>query len=319
MLAQTFLATYADENALVKKLKTELGANNHSTYIFSRVIDGINADLQAQTYTRDLIMRVRLAIKLNPYSTDVPHLIDMHNKIMRHLLGSKMPDLVNTIAQCEKLNLPVPVIVSCTKYLEKAKVLAQVFPERYFNIKPIIVRGDSNALVESFIDSVLTLPVNDTYEGLPSKVLEIATFLNAFTTKSGFMKIDDDLTVESSATVDYQKVHDTLKAADYMGVTAHTSFQDRTWHTGKCQQNMPAIYTKPFRVNWPRGPLYFMSHRALQKLAEHYMRFPGSLDGEIYEDKAVAEILYDNQIIATPFTLEKLFGFATENPERFMQ
>ena len=154
---------------------------------------------------------------------------------------------------------------------------------------------------------MLTLPVADSYEALPVKLLETCVLFHAADEKAGFIKIDDDLTLKPAA-LDPANAAALFSSADYIGTPVQGPFHNRVWHVGKCAQPIPPVYGKPIKCSWARGALYYLSHHALEKLSHYYMRFPGCLDGEIYEDKAVGDILYDNDVLLAPYVLEPFLG-----------
>ena len=161
----------------------------------------------------------------------------------------------------------------------------------------------------------LTLPVLDSYEALPVKVLEVFTLLQAVDERCGILKIDDDLVTLETAPLKLRQVAQAFAIGDYMGSVVFSPFHDRIFHMGKCQQPTPPVYGKPVKTPWARGALYYLSAHALNRLTTHYLRFPGCLEGEIYEDKAVADVLHDNGIVLTGCALEPLLGLDSARQE----
>ena len=187
---------------------------------------------------------------------------------------------------------------------------------RYFSITPIVVRGDKAATEERFDGNVLTLAIDDTYEGVPLKMMELFVTIAALQDGCGILKIDDDTRVAPNAMMEPSQIPLLFGMADYMGVAVQGPMHDRMWHAGKCTQPAPDAYGKPMRAAWARGALYALSGTALQRLAQYYMRFPGLLEGETYEDKAVGDFLHACDIPITPSPLEAALGLNTSEQDR---
>lgn len=285
------------------------------------VLSRINSKLKLNQVTPDMPSYARMAMALNPYAPQVDTIFEIHNKSLAALTQSKHPDLHRIIQSCVEKKIPLPLILSCEKFLPKALELQAAFKARYFSITPVIVKGDLTLTEASFDPqrAILTLPVADTYEALPVKVFETCSFFYANGATSGLIKIDDDLALVPIEPLALHKIACFFETTDYVGLAIMSSFHNRLWHAGKCKDPVPSIYGKPVKGPWCRGALYFLSNSSLKHLSKHYFRFPGCLDGEMYEDKAVGDVLNDNGIFPTPLALETLLGFDTAvSPERLV-
>lgn len=308
MTSQLFSALHRYELESIGALTSQLGRRPSSEDVFPELLKRINDDLNREAVNYETVQAVRFAIKVNPYAPIIPALLDAHGKVLTAWVEQTMPDVMKTVRACREKNLPIPIIFSCEKYLPTANKLQAGFAERYFSIPPVVVKGDLSADVPNFADQVLTLPVSDSYEGLPVKVFEANVFFNAIGGGVGVIKIDDDLVPVPDFTLDLQTVLTSFAAADYQGRPVSTLYHDRLWHFGKCQGPVPSVYGKPVKAAWARGALYYLSPAALEKLVQDYLRFPGVLDGELYEDKAVGNVLFDNGIKLSPRELEDVLG-----------
>ena len=116
--------------------------------------------------------------------------------------------------------------------------------------------------------------------------------------------------------MDMRQIAGFFASAAYIGNSIYETGHDRLWHFGKCSQPVPVVYGKPLKAPWARGALYYLSAQALERLSSHYLRFPGCLAGELYEDKAVGNVLYDQGVLFSAHRLENLLGLGSESPER---
>lgn len=262
---------------------------------------------------------VRAGIKAGPDLPDVPQAMDLHQDLTRQHVRSDMPQLAERVALCNDKELPVPLVVSCKKYLAKARRVADELASHYFDIEPIVVVGDMDGGIETFDDGVLRLPVNDDYEGLPHKVLELYVLFEALGARHGVIKIDDDVTIDTRSPLALDAVRAVFRSSTYAGTVMSYPHLDRTWHFGKCASPVAAFYGKPFVAPYAHGPLYFLSQPALQTLASHYLRYPGCLDGELYEDKAVGDILHSHGIGAEHRPLQPILRIKTDAPDRLLE
>lgn len=317
----TMLATAVTklETTLVSGICSRMGRRIYSTELEIVLIQMIRAQVETGGITRSLAPLMRLAIKTCPYSANAETLIVDHGRVMRIWGQQAMPELMATIDACNRLQLPVPLVVSCKKYLPRALLAQASFQTRYFGIGPIILRGDREASEETFDGRVLCLPVDDSYEGLPIKMFESFVLFSALGAHHGIVKLDDDLQfLPSSGAFDLASIRTELASAHYMGLALSSLHHDRVWHLGKCESAVPTAYGKPFRAPWARGALYALSGHAVTMLAHHYLRFPGCLAGELYEDKAVGDVLHEAGVPLRDRPLEQLFGVSTEAPDRLV-
>jgi len=262
-------------------------------------------------------MLLRVAIKASPYAEAVDDIVAAVREITRGRIARELPGLTEWVVRVEAQRLPLPIVMSCQANLDKARDTARAVANRYFGVTPVIVTGgDALAFEHDARGAVLQLPVSDVYEDLPAKVFETWTLFEALGARHGVLKIDDDARVLPDMAADIDEARAVFAQADYMGITIASPFHDRCWHHGKCATPVSPFYGKPFVAPWARSALYFLSKGALTALTSHYLRFPGCLAGELYEDKATGDILYGLGIAAFDYAIEPVFGFDTDAPER---
>lgn len=308
------LATDALERELIDELNRQIGRRLSSGEIsqlslmvfFEQWADDPNT--VAQTL-------LRIALKASPNAENATQVLNAYREITRQRAIRDMPALIDWVSACEHRSLPLPVIISCEKYLSTAARAADDLADRYFGIRPVIVTG-GNDLGFDEARSILRLPVSDVYEALPYKIFETWVLLEALGARHGVIKIDDDLQVVPQAARDIDAVRAAFSGVDYMGLTLSSLHYDRAWHQGKCASAVAPLYAKPFVAPWARGALYFLSKAAIEKLAAHYLRFPGCLAGELYEDKAVGDLLHVLGVNAIHNPLEAILGVSTDAPDR---
>jgi len=203
----------------------------------------------------------------------------------------------------------VHVIVSCEKYRHKSEIIYQQLSNRLQNLFVVIGRPELNTA--RFDGNFLYVPTPDNYESLPIKVFETFTAVMNRFGNVAIIKIDDDVTVHKSHSVD--QLTELLANIDYAGELAGGPQFDRCWHMGKCEDHGTPINSKRFYGAWARGPLYYLSQKALRVLVHEYIFYPGEIVGQLYEDKLVSDILIRQDIVLSQFDLEPLLGLTTTN------
>jgi hypothetical protein len=305
-----YSAAYVQQCAIVEAIIADAGRRLSSADVREVLVERIHARAVESSVDRELLSSIRLAIALSPYAADEPELFDSFMVAQSRDVETRLPALWQKIRVCRDRLLPLPVIVSCENYLDTALRLRRELVEHYFALDPLVIRGDVTIDLERFEDGVLSLPVHDAYEGLPLKMMEIYTLLASLGDCS-VLKLDDDTGIASGVVLDENGVRSLFSTGDYLGKPVQNILHDRLWHHGKCTRPVPLIYGKPVKAPWARGALYYLSAHALRTVARHYLRFPGSIEGEMYEDKAVGDILFDNNIQLVPTVLEPSLGFVT--------
>jgi hypothetical protein len=200
----------------------------------------------------------------------------------------------------------VHMIISCEKYLERATRLFESVRDR---LSPtLIVIGNPALQVAQLCDHVLVVPSPDSYEHLTRKVNEALLAIRSNFGAVSVLKMDDDL-VSTGNVVPPQ-----LSGMDYAGHLIGDERLDRAWHFGKTANRQVRPYAKRFRVCWARGTLYWLSARSVDVLARELLMYPGQLEGEIYEDKYVADILASAGIALVDYDLAGTYALKEDVP-----
>jgi hypothetical protein len=238
-----------------------------------------------------LVPLARQTILLNPSSPDV----DRANELLFPACEASQ----DTVAH---------MIISCEPRIHKALELRDRLLDRKHPI--VVIVGREGAHPDAFEDGVMAVDAPDTYEGLPKKVMEALFAVRRRFGALPVLKIDDDCTVEG--TPDHAGIMAFLLEHQFAGELVGDELFDRCWHFGKCSNpifNEP--YEKSFLGPWPRGTLYYLGHRAIDILVRNYLRYPGIVGGEMFEDKLVSDLLRSYGISPAHVDLAPIFGLAT--------
>ena len=178
------------------------------------------------------------------------------------------------------------MVTSCRKYFDHALRMQAALRAR--GAFACIVVGDPAQRVATWDGDVCTLPVADSYEGLP---LKVAAGVNALTKRFGavsIVKIDDDCQLTPNFTV--QRFEQLASQHDYVGVPQRNPLHCRFWHFAKTQRPM-GPYTRRFHGSWAVGACYLLAPRAAALVAREYAFYPGEIAEEYYEDKAIGDFM----------------------------
>jgi len=202
----------------------------------------------------------------------------------------------------------VHLIVSCNKHEYKSKASTR-YSELSPYLKPIfILVGDESVTDAAFDAGILTVSASDHYEGLIGKVLEGLIAVRRKFGRVGVLKIDDDACF--IAPPRHDQIVQLIAATQYAGVVIGDNNFDRCWHVGKCASFSDEPYRRRYRGSWAAGPLYYLGPEAVELLVREYLFYPGEFDGEIFEDKAIADILGYHGLKPTSRDLSSIFGIA---------
>jgi hypothetical protein len=133
---------------------------------------------------------------------------------------------------------------------------------------------------------ILNLNCNDSYVGLPEKVMKSFHFLisdDRFKDYTHFCKLDDDMKVIKR----FEKIED-----DYLG-SVHNGDGSRQWHMGRCGNFWDKVpYLGDFKPWCMGGFGYIVSRRVLERILPNF----NYLD-HIYEDVYIGLLLNSKGIL----------------------
>ncbi len=178
--------------------------------------------------------------------------------------------------------------ICCFKNLHKINYIHDMmknlgYPHYY------IILGHNKTLINPK-KKIIFLNCDDSYEGLPNKMVELFKFLSTskfFKDYTHFFKADDDIMINKI--IDYSKLE-----GDYLG-TIQDYEGKRNWHIGKCSPNSvwnKKIYKGEY-VPWCKGGYgYILSRKAINVVGNYNENY----DDEIYEDLLIGKILLKSDI-----------------------
>jgi hypothetical protein len=200
----------------------------------------------------------------------------------------------------------VHVVISCEKYLEKARRFVNTIRHRLNPV--VIVVGDPHLQLAEFRGDLLVVPSPDTYEHLTRKVNEALLAVRSAFGSVSVLKMDDDLVSTGEVPVP------DFSGMDYVGHAVGDERLDRAWHFGKTRDRSLHPYAKRFRVPWARGPIYWLSARSLDVIVRELLLYPGQLEGEVYEDKFIADTLAAAGISVTHYDVAGAYALREDVP-----
>lgn len=205
------------------------------------------------------------------------------------------------------------MITSCRRYLSRAQSLRNEMQAR--GAVATIVVGDPAVATARDEGAVVTLPVADSYEALPTKVLEGLSFLRR---RHGpltcLVKLDDDMAF--SPRFDPAALAMAARHRDYVGQPIGPLDCDRCWHQGKTSTPLP-VYSRRSEAHFAKGAMYVLGPRAVEHLVREWIFFPGEFAGFLYEDRAIGAMLQRAGIVVAPMSLTEM-GVIFEHEERYV-
>ncbi|HET6224765.1 MAG TPA: glycosyltransferase [Bacteroidia bacterium] len=186
-------------------------------------------------------------------------------------------------------------IISCKKNEHKIRSIKNSWIKEMqeCGLPYYIVIADPSLTSCLLINDTLYVPCQDNYESLPAKVFYFYQYVLKNTNYDYVYKIDDD------CYVNIENLYSTyFWNYDYFGKTVGLNENElnRKWHAGKCEK--PELnertYELPYIGSWCGGGYgYFLSRKALT----HIQEMESEVKTELYEDKAIGDVLRKNKII----------------------
>ena len=181
------------------------------------------------------------------------------------------------------------IFITCQKRLKYCHDnIKNMMTKKNYNDYLIVVGGHDVNNYNEF-DKILELSCNDFYEGLPEKVVKTYQYIHTntyFNKYTHFCKLDDDMILTN--------IIDSQLLCDYGGVVC-SAIGNRKWHIGKCSETSH-FNTKQYEgiyVPWCLGGTgYLLSRLSIGIISNANIQYTQ----EIYEDLAIAKILFKNNI-----------------------
>jgi len=226
------------------------------------------------------------------------------------------------------------LIQSCAQHSELQETIRQTWvPEmQSMGARCFFVVGDDGGRTRIEADR-LYVQAPDTYEHLVLKVLLSMAYVHEHLAADFryVFKVDDDCYVQPRRLLSLP-----FRRSEYSGrvLQVHKVAPNARWHIGKCQdKDFERPYGKPYRCNMATGIGYFIRTDLLGHLAAEAPTVRSELAAKQFdfEDKRIAETLYDAGIDATPldgyaavFLAKGTMGYSKEwrvhisEPHRFV-
>ncbi len=291
--ARAFLGPDTLDERVALAMQTA-GQRLYSHHLANAWLDWIGAHSR-EIGRQDIELIAREALRLSPLHERAE---DLYRAIMRP--AEPLPE-----------GRVVFMVTSCVKYLDGARRVQQALKAR--GAVACIMIGDPTRRVATWEGDVCTLPLSDSYEGLP---LKVAAGINAIVARFGavaVVKIDDDCELTPRFAV--ARFEELARLHEYVGKPQRDPHHCRYWHFGKTTQPQ-GPYTRRFHGAWAGGACYLLGARAAGLVAREYALYPAELGDEYYEDKAVGDFMR-RQGVALHAIRHDEWGITFDLTERF--
>ncbi len=162
-----------------------------------------------------------------------------------------------------------------------------------FNHNYIIVKSISGKTFYDIKSKTLIIDMEETYENLPRKIIYALKWILSnkdFNNIKYIYKLDNDFATNILSFIPKQ-----YDSYDYYGNFIVNKFVDM-WHIGKCNNSElnRTVYKNDFIAPYAGGGYgYILSRKSMEILVKNKNMF----EEHLYEDKAIGDILYTNNII----------------------
>lgn len=205
------------------------------------------------------------------------YLNKLNKNIEQYNLGEKNTKILYVVLCCD--NKPI--------YINNQKRVIEMLENAKVNY--LLLKGNSESIIYNEENKTLFVNVVDVYENLPMKIYKGYEWIYNNTDYEYVYKIDDDFVFTEK-----NKLFNEMY--DYYGNFLVKNL-DRKWHFGKCSNNElnNLEYAGKFIAPYAAGGVgYILSRKSIEILINNKKLFKNKY--EIYEDKLVGDILYNNKI-----------------------
>jgi GR25 family glycosyltransferase involved in LPS biosynthesis len=179
-------------------------------------------------------------------------------------------------------------ILVCDKNIDKWDKIKKKMEENKIE-NYLFIKGDSEITYIDDENKTLYLNVKEKYENLPNKVIEGIDWIVKNTNCKYIYKIDDDHNINKYPLIDNYYYYDY-----YGNFTVDEKTYFPTWHNNKCDNNELNIKeNEKFKNNYAAGGYGYLLSRKSMEIISNNKNYNNN---EIYEDKLMGEILYNNEI-----------------------
>lgn len=184
------------------------------------------------------------------------------------------------------------VFVSCTKYSNRWSNLQNIM--NLLEGEYIIIKGGA---IEKCEGDIVTLECDDSYAGLPEKIICACKYVSVNYPGYGIIKIDDDIEI-------YERLETHLSGDHYCGWRVHQTPPDPRWHIGRVPNSSwndieymhdewTTNHNIPYKYQYADGgAIYSLSNYAVSLISNSNI-IPNEC---IYEDVMIGGILAQSNI-----------------------
>ena len=193
------------------------------------------------------------------------------------------------------------IFITHKKNIENTHKRVTVMMQNVDNSNYVIVQGGSDINYYDIDLKILYINSNDTYEGLPEKVLKSYKYIvenEIFDEYTHFIKLDDDMIIKNYIS------YDLIKSLNYAG-KVFDGIGDRAWHIGKCSKDniWNSTHYSGIYTSWCLGGFGYIISRYSINLIKNDTTY----NNAIYEDLYIALLLKNNNITPININTKNLF------------
>lgn len=189
--------------------------------------------------------------------------------------------------------------ISCNARMPLALQSAESFSDSC--VKNVVVVGNEDLPAYQYRfeieSSILEVPANDFYEGLPQKVAKFFLFLGASSVDLPVLKVDDEILCNDLGRLK-ARLSDKIRKYGYGGghIVDNPLLEECSyWHLNKCSEdkeinNTP--YGMLFIAPYVEGAYYWLNSETAAILSKAVICHEDYIKSEIYEDRAIGGILH---------------------------
>jgi Galactosyltransferase len=240
---------------------------------------------------------------------ELARLIWLHAFVLRHshVIDALMP-LCGT---------HVALHMSCVPRLDRAQASVDSFADSGMgHLRHLCLVGHAMPYELDATSALLKVPAQDTYEHLPSKVVDAYALLACVPGLQAVIKMDDDHRLANAGALQGLLNQATReKGAVQFGHVYHTPFpaaHSHGWHLGKCKDPMfaEAPFGFPAPLSWATGEFgYVLNRPALLRMLWARLYYRRWLSLVMYEDIALGEIADKLGIRKIPIPMDSALRF----------
>lgn len=217
----------------------------------------------------------------------------LHSFAVRHVHQHTLMEMRSSLAARVVLHM------TCISRIERARESIGSFQPVGEGVSHVLVVGTGRESTFQYdaTRKLLAVPVADSYERLPQKMVLAMSFFAELSTVTSVLKVDDDHRLART-----ESLHPGFRAAENsakgqlgnINRARHFGDHSRAWHIGKCQDK--DLGSRPYAglgvLRWCDGASgYFVNVRGLRAAHWANLYFREFVDSALYEDMLMGEVM----------------------------